>query len=47
MKPTQSKDENQWKEKKKIRVAVELHVNPQKVLYDNLIKLQEIIISNA
>lgn len=34
-------------EEKKKRAAVEVQVNPEKVLYDSLIKLQEVIISNA
>jgi len=49
MKPTQNRNYNQWKKKKKKkkRAAVEVQVNPEKVLYDSLIKLQEVIISNA
>lgn len=34
-------------EEEKKRAAVEVQVNPEKVLYDSLIKLQEVIISNA
>lgn len=34
-------------EEEEKRVAVEVQVNPEKVLYDSLIKLQEVIISNA
>jgi len=39
--------EEEEEEEEKKRAAVEVQVNPEKVLYDSLIKLQEVIISNA